>query len=211
MKRTLTIILTIFNVVMCVMILALFSSRDNPNKGINKLLSLSNISTKASETIPPKIENTADIVDTSSTVSSDTKIVVISKPSANKSSIIVNTPNPSTTPTTYDVTIEFLDATQTHNDHVGDDWINTISINGTVLELGQSKKINISEGDLEIECHAVENDDYPDKGSDYIIVSYSDLQIGNNVYETSFSVREDNGKYTGNTSGWTYTVKVSIN
>lgn len=107
MKKTLTIILTIFNIVMCVMIIALFSSRDNP-KGINKLLSLGNIPIKASETILPKIENNTDIVDTSSTVSSDTnKIVVISPPSANKSSIIVNTPNPSTTPATYDVTIEF--------------------------------------------------------------------------------------------------------
>lgn len=78
------------------------------------------------------------------------------------------------------------------------------------MELGQSIKINISEGDLEIECHAVENDNYPDRGSGYIIISYSDLQIGNNVYETSFSVREDNGKYTGNTSEWKYSVKTTV-
>ena len=110
---------------------------------------------------------------------------------------------------------EFLgDATYTisytarlsYNNHVGNSWGYGIEYFGERIESGIS--IEASKlMPLSFTAYATEFDSYNDHG--YASVRFESFDIGETqTKEVTVTVRENRGRYSGNTAGWTFTITV---
>lgn len=99
--------------------------------------------------------------------------------------------------------------TQAYN--VGNDWVYGIEINDK-YGLNENKQIKIDtniNNELKIRFMAEEKDTSSDYGTYVKTVKVSDLKInGSTKYDIPIHVREDNGRYTGNTANITFHVSI---
>ena len=93
-----------------------------------------------------------------------------------------------------------------YNNSVGNEWGYGVKYNGKYVESGSRVAVS---GNLlvDITAYAVEFDSYNDYGSK--TVSFKPLSIGEkNSKEVTVTVRENNGRYTGNTAQWVFEITV---
>jgi hypothetical protein len=128
------------------------------------------------------------------------------KATATATATIIHTPEPTSTKKAvktssskeYIVTFKFANLVE--NNHVGNDWGYNVSVNGTVFRsIGQS--ITIKSSKLVCKTSVVENDKIPDSS-----LNTKTLKLGDNYI--SNIVRENRGRYSGNTATWQFTINV---
>ena len=90
------------------------------------------------------------------------------------------------------------------NNHVGNDWSNQITYNGTAVRNGDTITASLN-GRITIKGMAVENDSIPDRGSGSVTIS-----LAGGEKSTQFSVRENRGRYSGNLAIWELTCSVTL-
>ena len=104
-------------------------------------------------------------------------------------------------PNQYRVT---YDCYMTSNHSVGNDWYEDLLYKGDFVRSGSVLTLPES---FSFRCEITEHDASPDIGSK--TVSFSNVEIGETQEKTvTIIVREDNGRYTGNTAVWEVTVTV---
>lgn len=104
-------------------------------------------------------------------------------------------------PNQYRVTYDFY---ITRNNSVGNDWYEDLLYKGDFLRSGSVLTLPES---FSFRCEITEHDASPDIGSK--TVSFSNIEIGEKQEKTVYiTVREDKGRYAGNTATWEATVTV---
>lgn len=95
------------------------------------------------------------------------------------------------------------------NDHVGNSWSYEFKINGESFRSGSTIVLD-PKSSLTIEYRVEEADTYPDIGTYYEKISYSD-ELCKNGYSisTKVSVKENRGRYSGNYAKWSLTVSIT--
>lgn len=110
-----------------------------------------------------------------------------------------------------EVNLESIDLI--YNNHVGNDWAVYSEING--IQISKNKKFSevFSKKDitLEIFAQALEYDKVTDIGSNKKYISLSSIDIGKVKFvELDVIVRENRGRYSGNTAKWRFTYRINI-
>lgn len=104
-------------------------------------------------------------------------------------------------PNQYRVT---YDCYMSSNHSVGNDWYDDLFYKGDYVRSGSVLTLPES---FSFRCEITEHDASPDIGSK--TVSFSNVEIGETQEKTvTIIVREDNGRYAGNTAVWEVTVTV---
>ena len=113
------------------------------------------------------------------------------------------------------LTIRLNNATLLNNNNVGQNWTNGlyIDINGNitnVTNLNYEYNVNVpANAIVEIVAWAKENDKYPDFGSATLRLTTLDINPGKIInYDSVVTVRENRGRYSGNTAQWRFTYSV---
>lgn len=110
-----------------------------------------------------------------------------------------------------EVNLESIDLI--YNNHVGNDWAVYSEING--IQISKNKKFSevfSKKGvTLEIFAQALEYDKVTDIGSNKKYISLSSIDIGKVKFvELDVIVRENRGRYSGNTAKWRFTYRINI-
>lgn len=102
-----------------------------------------------------------------------------------------------------------INAAITENNSVGNEWDEEVSINGIDIYDGEGEiEVNAKEP-FTIITTAVEDDKYPDVGSEMTIIYYANDEILEGVNkDINVKVREDDGRYAGNTANIKFTVQL---
>ncbi len=98
-----------------------------------------------------------------------------------------------------------------YNNHVGNDWGTAAEANGYNLRSGKAT-VKLDNGEhLELMAAASEQDSVMDYGSATKRISYSELISGKTTnYELDVIVRENRGRYSGNTAQWVFIIEVKV-
>ncbi len=93
------------------------------------------------------------------------------------------------------------------NNHVGNEWAFGCTVNKKDLSEGKSIVVTTTpSGKISIVSTAEEEDSIPDVGSKTLSVSVSKLKAGKEAtYTSRVTVRENRGRYSGNTAVWEFT------
>ena len=112
--------------------------------------------------------------------------------------------NASSSKVKISVTLESIECIS--NNHVGNDWGFNCTVNKKDLSEGDSIEISTTlSGKITIKSTAEEYDKYPDIGSKSLTISVSKLKPNtDNTYSSSVTVRENRGRYSGNTATWKF-------
>ena len=96
-----------------------------------------------------------------------------------------------------------INATCKNKNHVGKNWSYVYQIDGITIK--NNSRINLTAGQkIIVYSKVVENDKYPDVGtnSSTYVITDKDIKNGFKI-KMSVSVREDKGRYAGNSCTWT--------
>ncbi|CAH1207647.1 hypothetical protein PAECIP111893_02745 [Paenibacillus plantiphilus] len=94
------------------------------------------------------------------------------------------------------------------NNHVGNEWATEATVNGKILEDGDSEKFTLKAGGtLKLKAVAEEQDKIPDVGKSEKSIKASSIS-GAKKYELKVKVVENRGRYSGKTAHWKFTFKV---
>lgn len=93
------------------------------------------------------------------------------------------------------------------NNHVGNEWVFGCTVNKKELAEGHALTITTTpSGKINIVSTAEEEDSIPDIGSRTLTVSVSKLKAGKDTsYTSQVTVKENRGRYSGNTAVWKFT------
>lgn len=126
-------------------------------------------------------------------------------------------PTPTATPTqlpsptpipTANLMIEYSSSLE-YNNSVGNDWSTWLVINGNRQTSAKNIKIQMENTEtLTITAYADEEDSVPDRGSTTLNIPVKELKKGINTYTVDVMVRENRGRYSGNTAKWSFIVKI---
>ncbi len=105
-------------------------------------------------------------------------------------------------------------AEMNYNDHVGNEWATRtdLTIDGKSYDISHSRtadgvKITPSSS-ITVTGTAQEDDKYPDTGKERASIDASELlENDGGSYSFTVTVREDRGRYAGNTAEWVFTVR----
>ncbi|GIO13834.1 hypothetical protein J19TS2_33890 [Cohnella xylanilytica] len=101
------------------------------------------------------------------------------------------------------VSVELVD-----NDHVGNEWYTTASVNGKTIEEGSTLTLTVKPTDtLKLKAYAEEQDKIPDKGTTNATLKVSNVKKSVNK-ELNVKVVENRGRYSGNEADWKFTFKI---
>ena len=105
------------------------------------------------------------------------------------------------------ITVELKSIECVENNHVGNEWVFSSTVNKKTLTEGDSIEISTtSKGKLTIVSSAEEQDKYPDYGSKTLTVSVSKLKANKDTtYTSNVTVTENRGRYAGNKAVWKFT------
>lgn len=103
------------------------------------------------------------------------------------------------------VSIELIE-----NNHVGNEWSHSCTVNKKNLDAGDSLDVETtSTGKITIVCKAEEDDKIPDIGSKTLTIPVNKLTTGEaKEYTVKVTVTENRGRYYGNTAVWEFTFEV---
>lgn len=96
------------------------------------------------------------------------------------------------------------------NNHVGNEWGFGCTVNKMSLDEEDTIEIETtSNGKITIVCRATEDDSIPDTGSKTLTIPVSKLKAGESkTYTSQVTVKENRGRYSGNTAVWKFTFDV---
>lgn len=101
------------------------------------------------------------------------------------------------------VSVELVD-----NDHVGNEWYTTASVNGKTIEEGSTLTLTVKPTDtLKLKAYAEEQDKIPDKGTTNATLKVSNVKKSVSK-ELNVKVVENRGRYSGNEADWKFTFKI---
>ncbi len=104
----------------------------------------------------------------------------------------------------YQVTIT---ATEVYNDSVGSDWQKVYSCNGRVINSGECWTVPLDTAEIvTIVATITERENYPDTACGSLSVRLEDGFKTN----TNIIVKEDRGRYAGNTAQWDIACSVKL-
>ncbi|MEK4434724.1 MULTISPECIES: hypothetical protein [unclassified Paenibacillus] len=110
---------------------------------------------------------------------------------------------------TLKVTVTLVSAELIENNSVGNEWAIGASVNGKNLKEGSSVTLNLKSTDtLKLKAEAEEQDKIPDIGSKSANVKVSSFSKSTNK-TLSVVVKENRGRYSGNTATWEFKFKIS--
>ncbi|KGK88588.1 hypothetical protein [Clostridium sp. HMP27] len=92
------------------------------------------------------------------------------------------------------------------NDSVGDDWKFEADINGIKVKQDESVQVLVNPTDkLNFNVKAEELDKIPDVGTNNTSKDVTQLNLSEkNLYSTEVTVKENKGRYIGNTAKWKF-------
>ena len=94
-----------------------------------------------------------------------------------------------------------------YNNHVGDYWGYGLEYNGVYIESGSCVACPKIQRGIYITAYAFESDEITDYGSAY--VCFDSLDVGEEqTKEVTVTVRENRGRYSGNTAQWVFEITV---
>ncbi|MEG6591134.1 MULTISPECIES: hypothetical protein [Paenibacillus] len=94
------------------------------------------------------------------------------------------------------------------NNHVGNEWYTTASVNGKEIEEGSSVTLKLKSSEsLKLKAYAEEQDKIPESGSANATVKVSSV-TKDITKSLKVKVTENRGRYSGNTAEWKFTFKV---
>lgn len=136
---------------------------------------------------------------------SNTNSATTNRTAASQPAVI---PAPGIDETTAKLTISYS-ASLIYNNSVGNEWSTWIEIDGKKLYQGQNLEIEVSGNDeIVIIAYACEDDSMPDIGYKQITIPVSELNPVQNVYTAEVIVRENGGRYSGNTAKWKFSISI---
>jgi hypothetical protein len=93
------------------------------------------------------------------------------------------------------------------NNHVGNEWGFSCTVNSKELQEGNSVEIKTtSSSKIKIVSEATEYDKYPDSGTKTLSIPVSKIKSNkNNTYTSKVTVTENRGRYSGNSAVWLFT------
>ncbi len=101
------------------------------------------------------------------------------------------------------VSVELVD-----NDHVGNEWYTTATVNGKTIEEGSTLTLTVKPTDtLKLKAYAEEQDKIPDKGTTNATLKVSNVKKSVSK-ELNVKVVENRGRYSGNEADWKFTFKI---
>ena len=115
----------------------------------------------------------------------------------------------SAAPKTIKLKVTFVSAELIRNDHVGNEWSTSASVNQKRLTEGSGIHLTIKSTDsLKIAAEAAELDKIPDRGSGTISLKASSV-TKSVTRSVNVVVKENRGRYSGNTAEWKFTFKIA--
>ena len=141
-----------------------------------------------------------------------TNSLIASSPTPTRA--ITPTATPTITPSIEKVnaSINFESASLVENNHVGNEWSYSASVNGEELKYKSSKKLKLDrDSTLVISAAAAEDDSIPDYGMNSLEVSLEELEIDKTYdYPLEVSVYENRGRYSGNSAVWRFEFSIKL-
>ena len=96
-----------------------------------------------------------------------------------------------------------------NRNHVGNNWSQEYYVNGTKVKKGARIELHVGDT-VSVRVVVTERDKYPDTGSCTLTHTVTETDISKGFkLEGSVTVREDRGRYAGNTCTWNITIKFS--
>lgn len=104
------------------------------------------------------------------------------------------------------LTVTLSNVSLVYNNSVGNDWSIGAYINGEYIKKYKSYELSLSDKkELQLKATAMESDKVPDFGSSSKTIVLSDLDLGKENKITLYVVvRENRGRYAGNTAKWQF-------
>jgi len=109
---------------------------------------------------------------------------------------------------TIKIKVTLVSVELVENDHVGNEWYTTASVNGKTIEEGSTLTITVKPTDtLKLKTYAEEQDKIPDKGTTNATLKVSNVKKSVSK-ELNVKVVENRGRYSGNEADWKFTFKI---
>jgi len=94
------------------------------------------------------------------------------------------------------------------NNHVGNEWYTSAEVNGKELREGSSVTLKLKSSEsIKLKAYAEEQDKIPDVGTASLSLKASTI-AKTTTKSLKVTVKENRGRYSGNTSEWKFTFKV---
>ena len=111
--------------------------------------------------------------------------------------------------TSNNVKVKFVNHYMDYNDHVGNEWGTSVEINGKDLDYGNEISVSLTNSNsIKITVYATEFDSIPDNSSNTKYIKLKDLKDGVNKIIVNTTVRENRGRYSGNTAKWSFEFEI---
>ncbi|MBB6732322.1 hypothetical protein [Cohnella zeiphila] len=109
---------------------------------------------------------------------------------------------------TVKVKITLASVELVENNHVGNEWYTTASINGKAVKEGSTVTLNLKPSDsIQLKAYAEEQDKVPDVGTKSVSVKVSSISKSLSK-SLAVQVVENRGRYSGNTAEWKFAFKI---
>lgn len=134
-------------------------------------------------------------------------------PTNTPTAIPTSTPNPTPTPTpVIDISLRVTlkTAQMLSNNSVGNDWSYTCWVNNEYIGKGDTIDLTAkSDSKITLNATAKEHDKFPDSGSNTLDIDIKDISTTEKIYKIEVTVKENRGRYSGNTAKWLFEFTVN--
>ena len=121
----------------------------------------------------------------------------------------INITNAETESKNLNISVTLSSITCVTNNHVGNEWRFSCTVNKISLKEKNTVKVRATTNNsISIIATAVEEDKYPDSNSKSLSIPVSKLKEGSNQYSIQVTVKENRGRYSGNTATWKFSFTV---
>jgi len=110
--------------------------------------------------------------------------------------------------TTVQVKVTLTSVELVENNSVGNEWVTIGYVNGKEIEVNSPTTLKLKSSDtIKLKAYAEEQDKVPDKNAKEITVKVSSIKKSLDKPIT-VTVKENRGRYSGNTAEWKFTFKI---
>ena len=111
-------------------------------------------------------------------------------------------------PKTTKIKVTLVSVELIENNHVGNEWYTAAYVNGKEIEEGSTVTLNLkSTESVKLKAYAEEQDKIPDVGTANLSIKASSVSKTMNK-SLKVKVKENRGRYSGNTAEWKFTFKI---
>lgn len=109
---------------------------------------------------------------------------------------------------TIKIKVTLVSVELVENDHVGNEWYTSASVNGKEIEEGSTITLDLKKTDsVKLKAYAEEQDKVPDVGSSNSSIKVSSVTKTINK-SLKVTVTENRGRYSGNSVEWEFKFKI---